>query len=100
MAAHGAGRYGCISTQLEFARKQLSHAVLVHDQHYQVNGFGSDLKAPAAADHFERRRSAPSVRRAAGGDALAVFSAKHKSALLQRRGYADANRRLHDVLWD
>src|SRR5271166_3726811 len=37
MAAHRASGHGGISAQLELAREQLLHAVLVHDQHHQIN---------------------------------------------------------------
>src|SRR5271167_2853930 len=100
MTAHGAGGYGSISAQLELARKELIHAVLVHDQHDQVNGLSTDLEAPTSTDDFERRGSAPAVSRAARGRAFAVLGANDKATLLHRRGNGHANRGLHDLLRD
>src|SRR2546430_766205 len=59
MAAHWPCSYAGICTQLEFAGEQISHAILIHDQHNQVHRLSADLQSNAAALHGEECGSAP-----------------------------------------
>src|SRR5258708_5202037 len=66
------------------------HAVVIHDQHYQIHGLSADLKTNAAARHHEECRSAPTFWRAATGQSTAVFRSHDEAALQHRRHNRDA----------
>src|SRR6185369_17953129 len=72
MTSDRTSRYRTIGTELELARQQMLHAVVVHDDHHKVNGFPADLQAEATALHGEECRSAPTLFGVAAGNALAI----------------------------
>src|ERR1700722_13455745 len=85
-------RHGRVRAQGKLARQQVLHAILIHDQHDQVDGLPANLESEAAPADGEERGRAPALRSAATGDAAAVFCAYDKSALQHRRHYGDALR--------
>src|SRR5215813_15217669 len=65
MTAYWASRSRCIRSNLELALKQVIHAFLIHDHHYEVSGLSAELQTPAAASDADRRRCAPATSSAA-----------------------------------
>src|SRR6202008_2090099 len=62
-----------VCSQRELARQQMLHAIVIHDQHDQVDGLGADLKSEAASRHHEKCRRAPPLRRPATGQTPPVL---------------------------
>ena len=90
MAAHRPRSHTGIGTQLEFAGEQVSHAILIHDQHNQVDGLPADLQPDTSALHGEERGSAPSFGRTATGHTAAVAGAYNESSFEHRGNYSYA----------
>src|SRR5438034_8578005 len=90
MAAHWPCSHTGIRTQLEFAGEQISHAILIHDQHNQVHRLSADLQSNAAALHGEKGRRAPSLGRTAAGHTATITGAYNKSSLEHGRNYSRA----------
>src|SRR5581483_5361229 len=51
MPANRTGSYGGIRAQLKFARKQVSHALVVHDEHHKIDRLPSHLEPETASLH-------------------------------------------------
>ena len=71
------------------------HALLILDDHHQIDALDADLQAPASAGDREERRGTPATAGAAGRNAAATLSAKHKSALDHVRDNCNALCVLH-----
>src|SRR6516225_357816 len=66
MTAYRPGSRGSVAADLELTAEQVLHALVVLEDHDQVNAFHADLKAPASAFDREERRRAPAACGAAG----------------------------------
>src|ERR1700737_1654345 len=64
--------------------------LVVHDQHYQVNAFDSNLQPPTSASNRNERRLAPASSRAASGQATPVLATEDETTLNQVWHYEDA----------
>src|ERR1700738_1714344 len=80
VTAHGTYGYGCVSANLEFAGQELLHASGALDDHDEVNGFRTELRAPTAASHLDEGRRAPAPCGAAGGNTLSLFGSEDETA--------------------
>src|ERR1700722_11307420 len=67
VASNGTGRYRGVGAEFKFAGEQVLHAVVVHDEHDQINRLAADLKPDTASGDGEKCRSAPSLGSAAAG---------------------------------
>src|SRR2546427_5185669 len=67
MPADRPGGYAGVGAQFELAGEQVLHAILVHDQHDQINRLAADLQSEASTFDSEECRSAPPFRRTATG---------------------------------
>src|SRR5208282_3903551 len=74
-------RHRGVRAKSEFAREEMLHALLIHDQHDQVHGLAADLKTDAAASDDKKCWSAPSLCRTAARQSPAIFRANNKAAL-------------------
>ena len=81
MPADRPGGYAGVGTQFELAGEQVLHAILVHDQHDQINSLAADLQSEASAFDGEERGSAPPFRCAATCYATAIARTHNKSTL-------------------
>jgi hypothetical protein len=90
MAAHRPRRHTCVSTQFELAAQQAGHALVIHDQHDEVDCLAADLQPEAAAFNGEERGIAPTLAGAAAGNAAPIASAEHESAFQHGRNHGDA----------
>src|SRR5207244_5604050 len=72
MPADRPGGYAGVGAQFELAGEQVLHAILVHDQHDQINRLAADLQSEASTFDSEECRSAPPFRRTATGHAAAI----------------------------
>src|SRR5512147_512545 len=96
MASYRPGGSGGLRADLELTGEQVLHSLVVHDHHYEVDAFHSNLQTPAAAAHGEERRRTPAFRGAARGNSLPMFRSKHKSALHHVGNYRYALGALND----
>ena len=92
MASDRSCRRRCIRSELELARQQLLHALVILDNHDQIYAFDADLQSPAAAGDSKERWCAPSSRSATCRYASAILGAKHKAPLDHVRNHRDALR--------
>src|SRR5581483_3177294 len=86
-------RSGCsrgITAHLELAREQVLHALVVLEDHHQVNAFHADLQTPASTFYIKEGWSAPPMLGAASGDTAATFGSEDESALHQVRHNGNA----------
>src|SRR6185369_17142557 len=90
MSSDGTGRNRCIRTQLELACKQVTHTVLVHDDHDVVHCLSANLQAEATTFHIEERWSTPALISFAAGHAFSIGAADDKSALQERWNHGKA----------
>ena len=81
MPADRPGGYAGVGAQFELAGEQVLHAILVHDQHDQINSLAADLQSEASTFDSEECRSAPPFRRTATGHAAAIARTHNKSTL-------------------
>src|SRR2546425_42958 len=81
MPADRPGGYAGVGAQFELAGEQVLHAILVHDQHDQINRLAADLQSEASTFDSEECRSAPPFRRTATGHAAAIARTHNKSTL-------------------
>ena len=81
MTAHRAGSHAGVRSQLEFAVQQVLHAVLVHDEHYQVDGLSPNLQTEASTFNAEKCGSAPAFWSTAAGNAASKAGADDESSL-------------------
>src|SRR5207253_7492041 len=88
VAAYRPCRYTGIGAQLEFAGEQVSHAILIHDQHNQVHCLSADLQPNTAALHGKECRRAPAFGRAAAGHSAAIAGAYNEASLEHGRNYS------------
>src|SRR5437899_12919445 len=100
MPADWPGGYAGVRTQFELAGEQVLHAILVHDQHDQINSLAADLQSEASAFHSKECRSAPAFRGAATGHAAPITRADNKSTLQHGRHHRHTFRRAQDFLWN
>src|SRR5262252_5237381 len=82
-----------IPPQFELAGEQVLHAVVIHDEHDQVDRFAADLQAETASLDREESGCAPALWRPATRDTLAVASTEYETAFEQARDYRDTLRR-------
>src|SRR6185369_16553124 len=79
LTAHRACGYGSISSNCELIRKQAVHALVVHDQQYEIRGFRTDLQSHTASSEIEIRRSTPSCGGTAACHSAATASSNNES---------------------
>jgi hypothetical protein len=80
IASYGTRGGGCIRADLEFIAEKILQAPVVRRDEHQVGTLTADLEAKRTAGKADEDRSAPSVMRAAGDHALAVFGAYDERA--------------------
>ena len=90
MATDGPRGHGCVRPQLELARQKFFGAVLVHDQHDQIDSLPADLEADASPAGEQKRGCAPTFLSPATGHAAAIVGRHDESALQQRGNDRDA----------
>src|SRR5438046_9669396 len=98
MPADRPGVYAGVGTQFELAGEQVLNAILVHDQHDQINSLAADLQPEASTFDSEECRSAPPLRCAATCYATAIARTHNKSTLLHGQPHRHAFRRSQDLL--
>src|SRR5579862_9918485 len=99
-APYWAGGDAGITAELELARKQFAHAVLIHDQHDQIDGLAANLKAKTSALHHEKCRCTPAFGGAATGDAAAIAGANDEAAVQHAGDNRDALGRSQNLFGD
>jgi len=95
-----AGRYRAFAREFELAGKQMLKALIVHDQHDEVDAFDADLQSPASAADGDERGRAPAIRGAAGGYATAVLAADdalHRKK--QKCSFLNSSGENHGLVW-
>src|SRR5262249_39751547 len=85
MPTDGTCSHTGVGAQLELAGKQVTHAILVHHQHDQINGLTADLQAKASTFQNKEGRGAPAFWSAAAGNTASVSSA-YNEAPFEHRG--------------
>jgi len=65
-----------VRSQLELARKQVLHPLVIGDDQDQVNCLSAELQTPAAASNRDRGGSAPAPVRSASRHAFAMLTAE------------------------
>jgi len=91
VAADGSGGDSGVSADLPVGGQELFGALVVHEEHDEINALDSNLCSKAAAGDDEEGRRAPAlVRDAAGGDASAMLAADDKASLDERWDDGDA----------
>src|SRR5215475_13992945 len=98
MAAHRPGCYRGIGAKLELAGEQILQAILVHNQHNQIDSLTADLEAKATAAGENERRGTPSRGSPATGHAPAVAGSHDESSLQERWHDGDALRGRYNLL--
>src|SRR5437899_3515629 len=100
MPADRPGGYADVVTEFELAGEQVLYAILVHDQHDQINSLAADLQSEASTFDSEECRSAPPLRCAATCYATAIARTHNKSTLQHGRHHRHTFRRAQDFLWN
>src|ERR1700674_3507712 len=85
MATDRTGGNAGVGTKLELAGEKLVHAVILHDEHAQIDRLAADLQPEAPALNTEERRRTPPFGGTAAGDAAAIVGTDHESTLQHRR---------------
>src|SRR5439155_26788609 len=100
MPADRPGGYAGVGAQFELAGEQVLHAILVHDQHDQINRLAADLQSEASTFDSEECRSAPPFRRTATGHAAAIARTHNKSTLQHGWHHRHTFRPAQYFLWN
>ena len=80
MPSHGTGCGRSVRSNVEITREKFLHAFFILNDHDQVYSFDADLQSPVTTRNGDERGRTPAVRRAAGGDTFAAFTAEDKTA--------------------
>ena len=89
-----------LATERHFVLEQMLHAVVVHDEQHQVDGFAADLEPDAPLREHHERRSGPAGAVTAAHHALAIFAAEDECRFFHRRKHDDAGGFVPEVLRD
>src|ERR1700741_230797 len=85
MASHRASSHRCVCAQLKFAGEKFLRAVLVHDQHYEIDRLSADLDPDTAAAGEQECGRTPTFLSPATGHSAAVVG-RHDEPAFQQRG--------------
>ncbi len=99
-SSHWSTCHRSIRADGEFIFRQFLHPLAVHDQHYNVGGFDTNLRAEAPASEPDRRGPAPRASMTADPESAAIVTAHQKGALLQPRNNDDALRFFQQIARD
>src|ERR1700730_4162272 len=75
-------------------------ALIVHDQHDQINAFNSNLQSPTSPTNGDERGRAPAFSCAAAGHTTSMLAAKYEATLDQVWHYPDVFCIAHPLLRD
>src|SRR5215471_5185136 len=76
------------------------HAIVVHNQHHQIDRLPSDLEPEASSGHHKKCRSAPSLRSAAARHTAPILRSDDESALEHRRYYRHTFGVPENIFWN